>query len=114
MKKMILLLWSLLLLSSAVATQAAEPLYNQPSNQLQQTQPVPRTADPALVPANRNPYFDDPAVHVEGVPTGNPDIQSVPIDASKIQAPLTTVNSNPEMTNFSGHTGTDGVNGSGF
>jgi len=90
------------------------PAYDQPESRMA-TEPVPRTTDPNLVPANRNPYFDDPSTHVEGVPTGNPEPSGVfNPTANTVSGPVSDPDSG--AAGFSGgisRSGTDGIRGSG-
>jgi hypothetical protein len=72
----IVLLTAYPLYGEAGALAPVVPIYDQPASRMG-SEPVPLNTNPYLVPANRNPYFDDPSMRTEGVPTGNPELSNV-------------------------------------
>ena len=111
----VLLLIAYPLYGQSGASAPVVPVYDQPESRVA-TEPVPRNTKPYLVPANRNPYFDDPPMRVEGVPTGNPEIPA------GVPHPSVTPASGPandpdsgtsSYTGGIGRNGTDGIRGSG-
>lgn len=94
-----------------MASNSVTPIYDQPASRMA-TEPVPLNTNPYLVPANRNPYFDDPPARVEGVPTGNPEIPAGIASPSTGPGNLST-SGGSGFTGGIGNSGTDGMRGSG-